>query len=146
MKVRGLDVVFVHVRKPETLAWYRDVLGLRIGFNDGHWAELGQSNHVRFALDRVSPPTSEVERQAILVSFRVDSVAEAVEELQARGVRFFEGRSGVIQDVGPALVASFQDPEGNWLQLSQAKRDAEEKKLRQNDPSREPGGTAPSRR
>ena len=135
MRVGGLDVVFVHVRKPETLAWYRDVLGLNVVFDDGHWAELGQSSNVRFAIDRVSPPISDVERQAILVSFRVESVAEAVEELQARGVRFFERGSSVIQDVGPTLVASFQDPEGNWLQLSQSKRDARETELREDGPS-----------
>ena len=112
-----VDVVFVHIQQAETVQWYETALGLSLGRREGHWTEFGMSGGVRFALDRISDSPSEVERQSILVSFRVDSLAEAVRELQARGVRFFEGPSGVIQGawswsalltVGPRFTAVSQ--------------------------------------
>ena len=93
-----------------------------LGFDDGHWAEFGASAGVRFALDRVPNDRSDVELQSIVASFRVSDVAESVEVLRRKGVVFHAGPEGPIYDVGPALVASFRDPEGNWLQISQQKR------------------------
>jgi len=121
MILRGLDVVFRHIQRRETVAWYRDVLGLDLLRDDGHWAEFAASDAVRFALDRPEGAQSEVERQAVVLSFRVEDIQEAVETLQSRGVRFFEGCAGIVRDVGPSLVATFEDPEGHWLQLSQRK-------------------------
>ena len=117
--IEGLDVVFAHVTREETVAWYRDVLGLPLSFDDGHWAEFGASDRVRFAVDRVPDDRSDVEMQSIVASFRVSNVAETIEALREKGVVFLAGPDGPIHDVGPALVASFRDPEGNWLQISQ---------------------------
>ncbi|MHA1355887.1 MAG: hypothetical protein ACTSPK_13495 [Candidatus Heimdallarchaeota archaeon] len=40
--------------------------------------------------------------------------------MEEKGVEFY-GKNK-IQDVGPTLVATFCDPEGNWMQLSQRKK------------------------
>jgi len=123
MILRGLDVVFRHIQRQETVAWYRDVLGLDLLHDDGHWAEFAASDGVRLALDRPMGMPSETERQAVVISFRVEGIQQAVATLQSRGVRFFEGHSGIVHDVGPSLVATFRDPEGHWLQISQRKEE-----------------------
>jgi len=119
--IEGIDVVFRHIRRPETVAWYRDVLGLFLLHDDGHWAEFSPSDGVRFALDRPEDAPSAFETQAVVVSFRVRDIEQTVRMLQSRGIRFLEGSRGIIQDVGPSLVATFEDPEGQGLQLSQRK-------------------------
>jgi len=58
-------------------------------------------------------------KQAILLSFKVDDIRREVEALAGRGVRFYPSAETVIFDVGPSLIATFIDPDGNWMQLSQ---------------------------
>lgn len=122
MIIKGIDVVFAHISRQETVAWYRDVLGLELLYEDGHRAEFETSDAVRFALDHVGDHPSEVERQRIMISFRVRDLQDAISALQVRGVVFHEGATGIVNDVGPSLVATFRDPDGNWLQISQRKR------------------------
>ena len=62
-----------------------------------------------------------VEKQAVMISFRVDDIEIAVAELVAKGVKFYPSKEKAIFDVGPSLVATFVDPDGNWMQLSQPK-------------------------
>ena len=119
--IEGIDVVFVHIQRDETVLWYRDVLGLAIRRRDGHWTEFESSPNVRFALDLRKDVPSEVERQAVVASFRVRDAEQAVRVLASRGVKFHSEREGILLDVGTSLVATFRDPEGNWLQLSQPK-------------------------
>ena len=47
-------------------------------------------------------------------------IKTAVEELEKKCVEFY--RENKIFDVGPTLVATFKDLEGNFLQLSQRKK------------------------
>ncbi len=120
--IRGVDVVFLHTSSlSELTEWYRDVLGLEAGYGDGHWQEFVMAEGSRFALDGMSDQPSEVERQHTMVSFRVDDIELAMAELRSNGVVFYPNGEGAVFDVGPALVASFQDPEGRWMQLSQQK-------------------------
>jgi hypothetical protein len=44
-----------------------------------------------------------------------------VRALAAKGVRFYPSAEETIFDVGPSLVATFEDPDGNWVQLNQPK-------------------------
>jgi hypothetical protein len=37
-------------------------------------------------------------------------------------VRFYPSKEDAIFEAGPSLVATFQDPAGNWMQLSQRKQ------------------------
>ena len=123
--ILGIDVVFIHVRNPEKMRqWYSDVLGLEIGFqaDDSTWKEfiLPQKDlATRFAHDHPEPSPSTIEKQPIMVSFRVDDISSAVTQLQRKGVDFYGEHK--IRDVGPSLAATFQDPEGNWIQISQPK-------------------------
>lgn len=121
----GVDVVFIHVKNPEKMAkWYHEKLGLEIDQKtpDLGWQEFnlkGERPVTRFALDYGGPNPSQVEQQPIVVSFKVANIESAVEELEKRGIEFF-GEDKIF-DVGPTLVATFKDPEGNFLQISQRK-------------------------
>ena len=122
----GVDVVYLHTPHAQLANWYADVLGLPKGYGDGHWQEFSLPDGTRFAMDFTAFPRSVVEKQSVMISYRVADIEAAVREFTARGVRFFEGGSGIIFDVGPSLVATFQDPDGNWMQLSQHKAESGE--------------------
>ncbi len=121
MKIKGIDVVYLHTPHPELAQWYADTLGLSKGYGDETWQELNVSQGSRLGFDVTSFPRSVVEKQPIVLSFAVDDIHQAVEELTNRGVRFYPSSQNTIFDVGPALVATFEDPDGNWVQLSQPK-------------------------
>jgi len=123
--ILGIDVVFIHVKDSELMAkWYQEKLGLDIKntTTDLSWQEFALSENqapTRFALDYGGPNPSLIEQQPIIISFKVADIYKAVNELEKRGV-IFSGSQKVL-DVGPTLVATFQDPEGNYLQISQRK-------------------------
>ena len=121
----GVDVVFIHVKNPEKMTkWYQEKLGLKIDHKTSYlgWQEFTLKNErptTRFALHSVRPDPSQVEQQPIVISFKVSNIKTAVEELEKKGIEFFGEEK--IFDVGTTLVATFKDPEGNFLQLSQRK-------------------------
>ncbi len=119
--IEGIDVVFIHSPDPGLSDWYRNILGLNTTYNDGHWIEFEIANDSsRFALDIIGSQPSVVEQQSIIISLRVKDIHAGVDTLVKRGVAFYHPEKPVF-DVGPSFVASFQDPQGNWLQLSQRK-------------------------
>lgn len=124
--ILGIDVSFIHVKDPEMMAkWYEEKLGLNILHKtlDLGWQEFTfpeKPTPTRFALDYSGPNSSEVELQPIVISFKVANIFSAVKILQEKGVEFYG--ENIVHDVGPTLVATFSDPEGNWMQLSQRKK------------------------
>lgn len=117
--IKGIDVVFLHTPEKDLARWYAEILGLEVVVSDGPWTEFRTKSTARFAVETLSSPASSVEKQAIMISFRVDNIYQAVEILASRGVTFYPSREKTIFQAGPSLVATFQDPAGNWLQLSQ---------------------------
>jgi hypothetical protein len=123
--ILGIDVAFIHSPHRALADWYADVLGLPKGYGDDGWQSFQMSEGSRFAIDYTTFPRSAVEKQAIVLSFKVDDIHQAVETLKKRGVAFYPSAETTIFDVGPSLVATFIDPDGNWMQLSQRKAVAE---------------------
>ncbi|NHJ03653.1 MAG: VOC family protein [Candidatus Heimdallarchaeota archaeon] len=122
--IKGIDVVFIHVKNPEKMAkWYKENLGFEISYrtSDHTWQEFRMPNspQTRFALDYSDSNPTEVEQQSIMISFKVDNIQLAISELEKKGIVFW-GKNKVI-DVGPTLIATFKDPEGNFVQISQKK-------------------------
>ncbi|NPE08428.1 MAG: VOC family protein [Asgard group archaeon] len=122
----GVDVVFIHVKNPEKMAeWYQEKLGLKIDHKtpDLGWQEFTLKDErptTRFALDYGGPKPSQLEQQPIVISFKVSNIKTAVEELEKKSIEFYGEEK--ITDVGSTLVATFKDPEGNFLQLSQRQK------------------------
>ena len=120
--ILGIDVVYLHVFDSETLGkWYSEILGLELKFktfNHG-WQEydFDKSSPTRFAVEAIGMPISNVEKQPIMISFRVDDIKATVKILEKKGIKFFGEPK--IQKEGFSLFATLQDPAGNWLQLSQ---------------------------
>ena len=54
-----------------------------------------------------------------MISFKVKDIQQFVVKLESKGIEFF-GKNK-IEDVGSSLFATFQDIEGNWIQISQRK-------------------------
>jgi catechol 2,3-dioxygenase-like lactoylglutathione lyase family enzyme len=120
--IQGLSVAYIHSAHGEQLAdWYSKTLGLPVADRFPGWTEFKMGSGSRFAIDRTEFPRSVVEKQPVVLSFLVDDLPKTVQELAARGVRFHPSVEETIFDVGPSLVATFEDPDGNWVQLNQPK-------------------------
>ncbi len=123
--ILGIDVVFIHIKDPELMVkWYQEKLGLDVSNTTTNlsWQEFALSENqapTRFALDYCGPNPSPIEQQPVIISFKVADIYKAVNELEKRGIIFSSSQK--VFDVGPTLVATFQDPENNYLQISQRK-------------------------
>jgi catechol 2,3-dioxygenase len=111
--VDRLDLVFYWVSDlGRAVEFYEGVLGLRLLRRDAdNWAEFDAGGR-RFALH------SAVEGQTVTPGgatavFKVDDLDRAKTELSSRGVEF--GHEGDV--AGYARFASFNDPDGNPVQL-----------------------------
>ena len=119
--IEGIEVVFIHSQNPALADWYNETLGLNTSYDDGHWIEFQTpAASSRFALDIVGDQPSAVEEQPIIICLRVADIEAAVKSLVERDVTFYNPANPIF-DVGPTRVASFQDPQGNWLQLAERK-------------------------
>jgi len=125
--ITGVDVVFIHVRDPDLMTkWYKDTLDLDIEFqtSDHSWQEFKMESDgisTRFALDHIGDRPSIIERQKIIISFRVEDIHQIVHKLEQKGIAFFG--EPTIASVGQSYFATLSDPEGNWIQLSQRRVD-----------------------
>ncbi|AZZ35896.1 hypothetical protein CIK05_03495 [Bdellovibrio sp. qaytius] len=122
--IKGIDVTYIHTPNKELADWYEKTLGLKKGYGDSAWQSFDMDKGSKFAMDFVSYPSSTVQKQSIMISFAVDDIQAAVQELASKGVRFYPDNdiTKTIFDVGPSLVATFEDPDGNFVQLSQTKK------------------------
>lgn len=122
--IKGISVAYIHTPNKKLADWYSETLGLKKGYGDDTWQAFETSEGSKFALDFISYPSSTVQKQSVMISFAVDDIKAAVEELSKKNVRFYpdNDKSKTIFDVGPSLVATFEDPDGNFVQLSQAKK------------------------
>lgn len=121
MLIKGIDVAYLHSAEGSLGQWYLDTFELQKGYWDAHWQELKTEQGSRFAVDVTGYPRSPVEKQAVMLSFLVEDIYHAVHELAGRGVRFYPSAEQAVFDAGLSLVATFEDPDGNWMQLSQRK-------------------------
>lgn len=120
--IQGLSVAYIHSPHGDKLAdWYSKTLGLPVSARFPGWTEFKTGSGSRFAIDQTGFPRSVVEKQPIVLSFLVDDLPKTVRDLAAQGVRFHPSEKETIFDVGPSLVATFEDPDGNWVQLNQPK-------------------------
>jgi catechol 2,3-dioxygenase-like lactoylglutathione lyase family enzyme len=111
--VNTLDHVYYWVSDMErAVRFYREILGLTLRNQEGdNWAVFDVGGR-RFALHRVveGHPTAPGGATAV---FAVEDLDRARTVLSERGVQF--GHEGDVE--GYARFASFQDPDGNTVQL-----------------------------
>lgn len=118
VKIDKLAMVILYVRDPmKSLAFYRDLLGMKVIEASPHWAELdGGGAHVALhphdAIPEKREPTSP------WVVFSVEDVRGAYETLVAKGAKFMGPPKQVCGDektVG--LSADLLDPDGNQISI-----------------------------
>lgn len=120
--IKQLSVAYFHSAHGRQLAdWYSATLGIAIGAEYPGWTEFKMEHGSRVAVDHTAFPRSPVEKQPIVLSFEVEDIDAAVRELAEKGVRFWPSLEKTIFDAGPQLVATFVDPDGNFVQLNSPK-------------------------
>ncbi len=100
------------------VAFYRDVLGLPLLEREEGCALFDAGGGALFELwpqGLASAEMKQPERQSLRVALRVENLAAAVSELQARGVRF----CGEMGEYKGARWINFADPEGNRWELKE---------------------------
>lgn len=120
--IKGISVAYIHTYNKELANWYEKTLGLKKGLGFPTWQEFEMEQGSRFALDFISYPSSAMQRQPVVISFEVDDIFIAVKELTAKGVRFYPDNDlkQAIFQAGSNLIATFEDPDGNFMQLVQS--------------------------
>jgi hypothetical protein len=117
--IKQLSVAYMHSPHGRELAdWYAKTLGMKFAAEHPGWTEFAMEQGSRVAVDHTSFPRSAVEKQSVVLSFEVDDIHAAVRELAGKGVRFWPSVEETVFDVGPQLVATFIDPDGNFVQLN----------------------------
>jgi catechol 2,3-dioxygenase-like lactoylglutathione lyase family enzyme len=115
-------IAFVATTQPDrALAFYRDVLGLRLTSEDVFALafDLGGTMLRVTNVDQLQPAGYTV------LGFIVPDISAAIRELSGRGVNFErfpfveQDADGVWTAPGGARVAWFKDPDGNTLSLTQ---------------------------
>ncbi len=99
------------------LRFYRDVLGLEVGFESPGFIVLGEPGKPALALgthSEVRGPNADPARH--MVGLAADDVTGDWKRLKAAGVEFVEDPT----DYGKLRIATLKDPEGNLVQLMEA--------------------------
>lgn len=132
MTVLGIDTVAIVVSDlKKAIAWYRDVLGLRVAYigpntaeadpkaegtaeNPGHWVELGPGRpqtrvHLCFMGGSVEPGPSGI-------TFLTDDIQADYQRMRRKGVRFI--MTPEKMEWGE-WIGQFVDPDGNEFDLKQ---------------------------
>jgi len=96
------------------LPFYRDVLGLKVGFETAGFVVLGELGAPALALgthSEVHGRNADPARH--MVGLATDDVRADWQRLKAAGVQFVEEPT----DYGNLRIATLKDPEGNLIQL-----------------------------
>jgi catechol 2,3-dioxygenase-like lactoylglutathione lyase family enzyme len=114
MKIKEANVTVMVTDMKRSIRFYIEVLGLELKANYGDQYAQVASPGVMIGLHPVTKEDSQPKSGSISVGFGVDSLADAVADLKAKGVTF----SRTVED-RPTKLAFFTDPDGNPLYLSE---------------------------
>jgi catechol 2,3-dioxygenase-like lactoylglutathione lyase family enzyme len=111
----GQIAVVIH-DLPRAVAFYRDILGMRLLFQAPPMMAFFDCAGVRLMLSLPSAP--EFDHPGSIIYYTVDDIQAAARTLAARGV-LFEHEPRIIARLPHAdlWMAAFQDPDGNRLEL-----------------------------
>jgi predicted enzyme related to lactoylglutathione lyase len=116
-------MAFVPTQDPETArAFYERVLGMKFLDQDGFAVTVQASGEIRVRLVKIENHKA---AQFTILGWETANIEQSVSDLESRGVVFLQfgmpgqDARGIWRSPGGALVAWFQDPDGNTLSLTQ---------------------------
>ena len=115
MDVQRVVFMLMVQEMDRAIAFYRDVIGLKLQLHEGNWAELGHDDAV-VALHG----GGNGEYRSTGLAFTVADVAAACEEVRLGGGRIIQ--DPVERPVEGIILARLVDPEGNGFDLAQSAR------------------------
>jgi predicted enzyme related to lactoylglutathione lyase len=108
----GVSVIWFPVKDVDrAVGFYRDTLGLQVRDQQDQWAEL-VADGLTIGLNS-HEEDSRAQGGGVLALRPSDGIDAAMKELKSRGVTF----AGAVDEHPWGRVATFQDPDGNDLQL-----------------------------
>ena len=118
--VRELRLVVTATDYESAVHFYRDVLGLRVGHATPGFVVFGDGTHPALAVGTHSEVHGRtVEPARHMVGLLTDDIQADTARLKAAGVRFIEDPN---HQGGGFWLATFEDPDGNLIQLFQVAR------------------------
>ncbi len=119
MKLMGMIWVGLYVEDLErSVAFYRDILGLNLTRQGAGWANFNITQGQRFELlagGKASTEAKGADRQSIVPGFQVDDLAQVMQALSAKGVRFV----GEVGEYKGQRWVELLDPEGNRIEIKE---------------------------
>ena len=116
--IKGVANVWVPVQDIErALAFYQNTLGFTLIKQDGLWAEV-DANGLNIGLNGREPQGAQSSGGPVITFHLDSSLEDAIDELKGQGVMFPTG----ISEHEWGRVATFNDSEGNELQLYEPPR------------------------
>ena len=120
--ITGFAVAYHNVRNfKKAKQWYIEKLRLvpDFGSEEMRWQEFcAGDSKTTVSINQIPKKPKKAPRKQATIVFRCDNIQQTVAELKKKGVKF----SGGIVDEGPVLIATFSDPEGNVMQVVEAKQ------------------------
>ena len=121
--IKGIDNIFYFVSNMErSIDFYKNTLGLKLVYESEYWCGF-DVNGTTLGIHQIEENREkEIDLSNIggQVTFAVDNVHKAYEELKNKGVKFI---TKVMEDPW-ADLAKFIDPDGNVLNIRKAKNES----------------------
>ncbi len=115
--IQGVGQVSVRIRdRARAVAFYRDVLGLRLLFEAPPQLAFFDCGGLRLML--TAPEKAEFDHPGSVLYYRVEDIGKSADALRARGVVFEEDPKKIAALADHDLwIGAFRDSEGNLLAL-----------------------------
>lgn len=115
----SLAVVTLHAENvPETVAFYREIIGLELLPHHSHdrvHLKMGDHLYLVILKGNHSPPTDTTIVRFPVIAFKVDDLNQAVAELHAKGIDIPAG----LEEDSVSRWVMFHDPGGNLIEIAE---------------------------
>lgn len=123
--IKGIDAILIGSEDSQVLAdFYKDKVGLEManememGEDGTKGFELKAGNFTLYLTDHSEVKGKASDPERMMINFEVDDAEAEVEKLTKAGVKVIKELYHVE---GYGLIATFEDPDGNYFQLVQVR-------------------------
>lgn len=117
MKIKEIIATIPINNTERAIHFYKDILNLEVqalSVDLGmHWVKIDNAKFLLYKRE------SKTKAEHTVISFTVENIAKSINELESKGVEFYNDNNAKIFNLDGSLSAWFQDTEGNNLEISQ---------------------------